>query len=91
VAGFEAIITFGLVLMVLNLANGPKLNGPFIPLAVTARAWCALNMPVTAMLCLASVRRGLGRVVGFGARCARAQYAFRRAAEADPGRGGPAW
>ena len=35
-AGFEAIITFGLVLMVLNLANGPKLNGPFIPLAVGA-------------------------------------------------------
>lgn len=33
-AGFEAIITFGLVLMVLNLANGPKLNGPFVPLAV---------------------------------------------------------
>jgi aquaporin Z len=31
---FEAILTFGLVLMVLNLANGPKLNGPFIPLAV---------------------------------------------------------
>jgi aquaporin Z len=39
--GFEAIITFGLVLMVLNLANGPKLNGPFIPLAVGAyiMAW----------------------------------------------------
>src|SRR5690348_13495768 len=35
-AGFEAIITFGLVLMVLNLANGPKLNGPFVPLAVGA-------------------------------------------------------
>jgi glycerol uptake facilitator-like aquaporin len=34
--GFEAILTFGLVLMVLNLANGPKLNGPFIPLAVGA-------------------------------------------------------
>lgn len=29
--GFEAIITFGLVLMVLCMANGPKLNGPFIP------------------------------------------------------------
>jgi aquaporin Z len=40
-AGFEAIITFGLVLMVLNLANGPKLNGPFVPLAVGAyiMAW----------------------------------------------------
>ncbi len=46
-AGFEAIIgrthledatplTFGLVLMILNLANGPKLNGPFVPLAVGA-------------------------------------------------------
>src|SRR6266700_3821591 len=35
-AGFEAILTFGLVLMVLNLANGPKLNGPFVPLAVGA-------------------------------------------------------
>jgi glycerol uptake facilitator-like aquaporin len=35
-AVFEAIITFGLVLMVLNLANGPKLNGPFVPLAVGA-------------------------------------------------------
>jgi aquaporin Z len=40
-AAFEAIITFGLVLMVLNLANGPKLNGPFVPLAVGAyiAAW----------------------------------------------------
>ena len=28
-AAFEAIITFGLVLMILNLTNGPKLNGPF--------------------------------------------------------------
>jgi glycerol uptake facilitator-like aquaporin len=35
-AGFEAVITFGLVLMILNLANGPKLNGPFVPLAVGA-------------------------------------------------------
>jgi glycerol uptake facilitator-like aquaporin len=35
-AGFEAILTFGLVLMVLNMANGPKLNGPFVPLAVGA-------------------------------------------------------
>ncbi len=33
-AGFEAVITFGLVLTVLCMANGPKLNGPFIPLAV---------------------------------------------------------
>ncbi len=35
-AGFEAIITFGLVLMILNMANGPKLNGPFVPIAVGA-------------------------------------------------------
>jgi len=32
--GFEVIITFGLILMVLNLADGPKLNGPLVPLAV---------------------------------------------------------
>ncbi|MFO1058930.1 MAG: aquaporin [Dongiaceae bacterium] len=35
-AGFEAILTFGMVLMVLSMANGPKLNGQFIPLAVGA-------------------------------------------------------
>ena len=33
---FEAVITFGFVLMVLSLAAGPKLNGPFVPLAVGA-------------------------------------------------------
>ena len=33
---FEAILTFGLVLMVLSMANGPKLNGQFVPLAVGA-------------------------------------------------------
>src|SRR5262249_38980482 len=46
-AGFEAIITFGLILMVLNLANGPKLNGPFIPLAVGAyiMAWGTMGGP----------------------------------------------
>jgi glycerol uptake facilitator-like aquaporin len=46
-AGFEAIITFGLVLMVLNLANRPKLNGPFIPLAVGAYilAWGTMGGP----------------------------------------------
>lgn len=33
---FEAILTFGMVLMVLSMANGPKLNGQFIPLAVGA-------------------------------------------------------
>jgi glycerol uptake facilitator-like aquaporin len=40
-AAFEAIIAFGLVLMILNMANGPKLNGPFVPLAVGAyiMAW----------------------------------------------------
>ncbi len=46
-AGFEAIITFGLVLMILNLANGPKLNGPFVPLAVGAyiMAWGTMGGP----------------------------------------------
>jgi aquaporin Z len=46
-AAFEAIITFGLVLMVLNMANGPKLNGPFIPLAVGAyiMAWGTMGGP----------------------------------------------
>jgi aquaporin Z len=46
-AAFEAIITFGLVLMILNLANGPKLNGPFIPLAVGAYilAWGTMGGP----------------------------------------------
>jgi aquaporin Z len=45
--GFEAVITFGLVLMVLNMANGPKLNGPFIPLAVGAYifAWGTMGGP----------------------------------------------
>jgi aquaporin Z len=33
---FEAIITFGLVLMVLAMTNGPKLCGQFVPLAVGA-------------------------------------------------------
>ena len=46
-AAFEAILTFGLVLMVLNLANGPKLNGPFVPLAVGAYvlAWGTMGGP----------------------------------------------
>lgn len=45
--GFEAIITFGLVLMVLCLADGPKLNGPFVPLAVGAYivAWGTMGGP----------------------------------------------
>jgi len=43
--GFEAVLTFGLVLMLLNLANGPKLNGPLVPLAVGAYilAWVAMG------------------------------------------------
>jgi glycerol uptake facilitator-like aquaporin len=46
-AVFEAVITFGLVLMVLSLANGPKLNGPFVPLAVGAyiMAWGTMGGP----------------------------------------------
>src|SRR5260370_13505239 len=46
-AGFEAIITFGLGLMILNLANGPKLNGPFVPLAVGSyiMAGCTMGGP----------------------------------------------
>jgi glycerol uptake facilitator-like aquaporin len=46
-AGFEAVLTFGLVLMILNLANGPKLNGPFVPLAVGAyiMAWGTMGGP----------------------------------------------
>ena len=35
-AAFEAILTFGMVLMILSMANGPKLNGRFVPLAVGA-------------------------------------------------------
>jgi glycerol uptake facilitator-like aquaporin len=33
---WEATLTFGLVVMVLGMANGPKLNTRFIPLAVAA-------------------------------------------------------
>ena len=46
-AGFEAILTFGLVLMVLNMANGPKRNGPYVPLAVGAYiiAWATMGGP----------------------------------------------
>jgi len=46
-AAFEAIITFGLILMILNLANGPKLNGPFIPIAVGSYilAWGTMGGP----------------------------------------------
>jgi glycerol uptake facilitator-like aquaporin len=35
-AAFEAVITGGMVLVVLAMAAGPKLNGPFVPLAVGA-------------------------------------------------------
>lgn len=34
--GCEAIFTFGMVLLVLSMANGPKLNGSFVPIAVGA-------------------------------------------------------
>lgn len=38
---FEAILVFFMVLMVLGMANGPKLNGQYVPLAVGAyiMAW----------------------------------------------------
>jgi aquaporin Z len=41
------VLTFGLVLMILNLANGPKLNGPFVLLAVGAyiMAWGTMGGP----------------------------------------------
>ena len=44
---FEGVITFGLVLMVLAMANGPKLNGPFTPLAVGAyiMSWGTMGGP----------------------------------------------
>ena len=43
--GFETAITFGLILMISNLADGPKLNGPFVPLAVGAYviAWATMG------------------------------------------------
>ena len=34
--GCEAIYTFGMVLLVLSMADGPKLNGGFVPIAVGA-------------------------------------------------------
>lgn len=33
---FEAILTFGMVLLILSMTNGPKLLGPSVPLAVGA-------------------------------------------------------
>ena len=71
-AGFEAIITFGLVLMVLNMANGPKLNGPFVPLAVGAyiMAWGTTGTheptgpnPVTVVISLAGFAAGVALAV----------------------------
>ena len=43
----EGVITFGLVLIVLAMANGPKLNGPFVPLAVGAyiMSWGTMGGP----------------------------------------------
>jgi aquaporin Z len=44
---FEALITFGLVLVVLGMANGPKLSGPYVPFAVAAyiMAWGSMGGP----------------------------------------------
>jgi glycerol uptake facilitator-like aquaporin len=42
--GFEAILTFGMVLLVLGMANGPKLDGAYIPLAVGAYVMAAGTM-----------------------------------------------
>jgi glycerol uptake facilitator-like aquaporin len=41
---FEAILTFGMVLLVLSMANGPKLNGSFVPIAVGAYVMAAGTM-----------------------------------------------
>jgi len=64
--GFEAILTFGLVLMILNLANGPKLNGPFIPLAVGAYvlAWGTMGGPYDGASF--NLARGFGPDVAMG-------------------------
>ncbi|MCU1311725.1 MAG: major intrinsic protein [Candidatus Angelobacter sp.] len=42
--GCEAIFTFGMVLLVLSMANGPKLNGSFVPIAVGAYVMSAGTM-----------------------------------------------
>ena len=44
---FETVITFGLVLMVLAMANGPKLSGRYVPLAVGAyiMSWGTMGGP----------------------------------------------
>ena len=41
---FEGILTFGMVLVVLSMANGPKLVGAFVPLAVGAYVMAAGTM-----------------------------------------------
>jgi len=44
---FEGVITFALVLMVLAMTDGPKLNGTFVPLAVGAyiMSWGTMGGP----------------------------------------------
>ena len=44
---FEAILTFGMVLMILSMTNGPKLDGSSVPLAVGAyvMAWGTMGGP----------------------------------------------
>jgi glycerol uptake facilitator-like aquaporin len=44
---FEAILTFGMVLMILGMTNGPKLDGSSVPLAVGAyvMAWGTMGGP----------------------------------------------
>ena len=41
---FEAVLTFGLVMVVLGMANGPKLNTRFIPLAAAAYIMAAATI-----------------------------------------------
>jgi glycerol uptake facilitator-like aquaporin len=41
---FEGILTFGMVLVVLSMANGPKLVGSFVPIAVGAYVMAAGTM-----------------------------------------------
>jgi hypothetical protein len=99
-AGFEAIMTFGpvlMVLMVLNLANGPKLNGPFVPLAVGSyiMAWGTMGGPYdgTSM----NPARSFGPDAAFGDLStwwvypdrALGRRRHRRGSRADPARAGP--
>ena len=44
---FEAVLTFGMVLMILSMTNGPKLDGSSVPLAVGAyvMAWGTMGGP----------------------------------------------